>query len=265
MRMIEVNILNTIKTVEQSIAGGVKKYFCVSTDKAANPVNLMGASKRIMELYLSDLGQRISISSARFANVAFSDGSLLHSFEERLKQDHPIVAPTDVKRYFVTPKESGILCLMSCLFGENGEIYFPKLDEKEHLVAFTEIADKFLAEKGYQPVYCDSEEQARETVSELKERKQWPCFYSASDTTGEKAFEEFYMEGEKISLDRYADLGIVKQEMDINKSHLKQFKEETERLIEQGRWTKEELISLFRMLLPQFDYEDKGKYLDAKM
>lgn len=265
MRMIEVNILNTIKTIEQSIANGVKKYFCVSTDKAANPVNLMGASKRIMELYLADMGQRISISSARFANVAFSDGSLLHSFEERLKQNHPIVAPTDVKRYFVTPKESGILCLMSCLFGENGEIYFPKLDEKEHLVAFTEIADKFLAEKGYQPVYCNSEEQARETVLELKSKKQWPCFYSASDTTGEKAFEEFYMENESISLEKYTDLGIVKQSLEINKNSLVSFQNEVNQLIEQGSWSKNELIRLFRMLLPQFDYEDKGKYLDAKM
>lgn len=265
MRMVEVNVLNTIKTIEQSIANGAKKYFCVSTDKAANPVNLMGASKRIMELYLADLGNQIAISSARFANVAFSDGSLLHSFEERLKQNHPIVAPTDVKRYFVTPKESGILCLMSCLFGENGEIYFPKLDEKEHLVSFTEIADKFLLEKGYQPVYCSSEEEARETVSELKNKKQWPCFYSASDTTGEKAFEEFYMENESISLEKYTDLGIVKQSMEINKNSLVTFQSEINQLIERGSWSKNELIQLFRMLLPQFDYEDKGKYLDAKM
>jgi FlaA1/EpsC-like NDP-sugar epimerase len=211
------------------------------------------------------LGNQIPISSARFANVAFSDGSLLHSFEERLKQNHPIVAPTDVKRYFVTPKESGILCLMSCLFGENGEIYFPKLDEKEHLVAFTEIADKFLAEKGYQPVYCSSEEEARESVLERKNKKQWPCFYSVSDTTGEKAFEEFYMDNESLSLEKYVDLGIVKQSMEINRDLLVTFQSEVNQFIGKGNWSKSDLIQLFRMLLPQFDYEDKGKYLDAKM
>lgn len=265
MRMLEVNVLNTIKTVEQSIQKGVKKYFCVSTDKAANPVNLMGASKRIMELYLSDLGEQIAISSARFANVAFSDGSLLHSFEERLKQNHPIVAPTDVKRYFVTPRESGILCLMSCLFGENGEIYFPKLDEKEHLVSFTGIADKFLAARGYEPVYCQSEEEARESVLRLKEQQQWPCFYSSSDTTGEKAFEEFYMENEPLSLDKYVDLGIVKQDLSVDKANLSVFKQTVEQFMEEGVWSKDQLLSLFRMLLPELDYEDKGKYLDAKM
>ncbi|MDF3027323.1 MAG: UDP-N-acetylglucosamine 4,6-dehydratase [Fluviicola sp.] len=265
MRMLEVNVLNTIKTVEQSIANGAKKYFCVSTDKAANPVNLMGASKRIMEMYLVDLGKQISISSARFANVAFSDGSLLHSFEERLKQNHPIVAPNDVKRYFVTPRESGILCLMSCLFGENGEIYFPKLDENEHLVSFTEIADKFLLEKGYQPVYCHSEEEARTSVMELKKEKKWPCFYSSSDTTGEKAFEEFYTQDENITLDTYIDLGIVKQNLSVDKNLLTGFQQSISSMIDRSSWSKEELIDLFHSLLPDLDYEDKGKYLDAKM
>lgn len=265
MRMLEVNVLNTIKTVEQSIEKGTKKYFCVSTDKAANPANLMGASKRIMELYLAELGVKIPISSARFANVAFSDGSLLHGFEERLKQNHPIVAPTDVKRYFVTPQESGILCLMSCLFGENGEIYFPKLDEKEHLISFTEIADKFLVEKGYQPYYCQSEEEARNLVLDLKAKKQWPCFYSSSDTTGEKAFEEFYMDNEVLFLDKYTDLGIVKQDLSLDKIILSEFKQNLEQLIQRGSWSKEELLGLFRMLLPELNYEDKGKYLDAKM
>lgn len=265
MRMLEVNVLNTIKTVEQSIAGGAKKYFCVSTDKAANPVNLMGASKRIMEMYLADLGTKIAISSARFANVAFSDGSLLHSFEERLKQNHPIVAPNDVKRYFVTPRESGILCLMSCLFGQNGEIYFPKLDENDHLVSFTEIADKFLLEKGYQPVYCHSEEEARTSVIEMKKEKKWPCFYSSSDTTGEKAFEEFYTQNEDITLDAYMDLGIVKQNLSTDKKTLEAFQRTITSMIDGENWSKEELIGLFHSLLPELDYEDKGKYLDAKM
>ena len=148
MRMIDVNIVNTIKTIEMSVASGVKKYFCVSTDKAANPVNMMGASKRIMEMYLHQYGEQIPISTARFANVAFSDGSLLHGFRQRLLKDQPIAAPNDVRRYFVTPQESGEICLMSTLFGENGDIIFPKLNKEINMITFSEIAEKFLRESG---------------------------------------------------------------------------------------------------------------------
>ena len=136
MRMINVNILNTEKTLKQAITKKAKKYFCVSTDKAANPVNMMGASKRIMEMFLMRRSEQIKISTARFANVAFSDGSLLHGLDQRIKKQQPIVAPNDVKRYFVTPKESGELCLMSCIFGENRDIFFPKLSEELHLITF---------------------------------------------------------------------------------------------------------------------------------
>ena len=148
MRMIEVNILNTIKTINQAIQKGSKKYFCVSTDKAANPVNMMGASKRIMEKFILKESQKIDISTARFANVAFSDGSLLHSFKQRIDKRQPIVAPTDVKRYFVTPEESGQLCLMSCLFGETRDIFFPKLSEELDLITFSSIAEKYLNHQG---------------------------------------------------------------------------------------------------------------------
>ena len=169
MRMIDVNIFNTDKTIQQSIEKEVKKYFCVSTDKAANPANLMGASKRIMEMFLMKRSKQIEISTARFANVAFSDGSLLHGFNQRIQKQQPIVAPNDVKRYFVIPKESGELCLMSTIFGENRDIFFPKLSEKLHLITFSEIAVRYLNEIGYEPYLCENEEEARRRVTELSE------------------------------------------------------------------------------------------------
>ncbi|HIP13949.1 MAG TPA: NAD-dependent epimerase/dehydratase family protein, partial [Sulfurimonas autotrophica] len=154
MRMIETNIFNTDKTLKQAIESGVKKYFCVSTDKAANPVNMMGASKRIMEMFVHRNSLDIKVSMARFANVAFSDGSLLYGFNQRLEKQQPIVAPNDIKRYFVTPKESGELCLMSCIFGENRDIFFPKLSQDLDLISFADIAIKYLQEKGYEPYLC---------------------------------------------------------------------------------------------------------------
>jgi len=191
MRMIDVNVFNTDKTIQQSIEKGSKKYFCVSTDKAANPVNMMGASKRIMEMFLMRRSEQIAISTARFANVAFSDGSLLHGFNQRIQKRQPIVAPNDIKRYFVTPQESGELCLMSCIFGENRDIFFPKLSEALHLITFADIAVKYLNQLGYVPHLCENEDEARELVKTLPAEGKWPCLFTSSDTTGEKDFEEF--------------------------------------------------------------------------
>ena len=192
MRMIDVNIFNTDKTLSQAIENGTKKYFCVSTDKAANPVNMMGASKRIMEMFVNRKSQEINVSMARFANVAFSDGSLLHGFNQRIQKNQPIVAPKDIKRYFVTPQESGELCLMSCIFGKNREIFFPKLSENLHLISFADIAVKYLKNIGYEPFICKDENEARELASTLPAQGKWPCLFTKSDTTGEKDFEEFY-------------------------------------------------------------------------
>ena len=170
MRMIDVNIFNTDKTIKQSIENGAKKYFCVSTDKAANPVNMMGASKLIMEMFLMRRSLSIDISTARFANVAFSDGSLLHSFNQRVEKRQPIAAPNDIKRYFVTPKESGELCLMSCIFGDNRDIFFPKLNKTLHLISFADIAIKYLNYKGFE-TYNDTDETANETlISQLTQQ-----------------------------------------------------------------------------------------------
>lgn len=265
MRMIDVNIFNTEKTIRQSINRGVKKYFCVSTDKAANPANMMGASKRIMEMYLMQLSEQICISTARFANVAFSDGSLLHGFNQRIQKRQPIVAPNDVKRYFVIPKESGELCLMSTIFGENRDIFFPKLSESVHLITFSEIADRYLRAIGYQPYLCKNEEEARNLALTLPKEGKWPCLFTTSDTTGEKDFEEFFTDKEVLDLSRFQNLGIIKNDA-IFDSHLIEHFTGTIRDIKRtGQWTKDELVNLFFEMIPNFGYVEKGKYLDAKM
>lgn len=265
MRMIDVNIFNTDKTIQQSIDKGVKKYFCVSTDKAANPVNMMGASKRIMEMFLMRKSQEITISTARFANVAFSDGSLLHGFNKRIEKKQPIVAPNDIKRYFVIPKESGELCLMSCIFGENRDIFFPKLSEHLHLITFAEIAVKYLAEIGYEPYLCKDEDEARELVHTLPQEGKWPCLFTQSDTTGEKDFEEFFTDKEVLDMDRFENLGVIKNELNIEEEKLNTFESSILAMKNAKQWNKEAIVSLFHMMISDFGHKETGKYLDAKM
>jgi UDP-N-acetylglucosamine 4,6-dehydratase len=265
MRMIDVNVFNTEKTLQQSIENNTKKYFCVSTDKAANPVNMMGASKRIMEMFLMRKSEQIKISTARFANVAFSDGSLLHGFNQRILKKQPIVAPNDIKRYFVTPKESGELCLMSCIFGENRDVFFPKLNENLHLITFADIAVKYLKEMGYEPHICDSEEEARSNVDELIAQKKWPCLFTSSDTTGEKDFEEFYTQNEVLDMNRFHNFGIIKNEALYNQSKLDNFTNQINIMKSNLIWNKEAIVDLFHGMIPDFGHKETGKYLDSKM
>jgi FlaA1/EpsC-like NDP-sugar epimerase len=265
MRMIDVNVFNTEKTVKQSIKKGTKKYFCVSTDKAANPVNMMGASKRIMEMYLMSLSQKITISTARFANVAFSDGSLLHGFNQRIQKKQPIVAPNDIKRYFLTPKESGELCLMSCIFGENRDIFFPKLNEDLHLITFSDIAIKYLAELGYDPYLCNSEKEARDLMATLPQQKKWPCLFTISDTTGEKYFEEFYTASEELDMKRFEKFGIIKNKSNFSFEKLDLFSISIKEMKKAKKWDKEQLVNLFFKMIPDFGHKEIGKYLDSKM
>ncbi len=265
MRMINVNILNIEKTLLQSIANGTKKYFCVSTDKAANPVNMMGASKRIMEMFLMRRSLDINISTARFANVAFSDGSLLHGFNQRIQKQQPIVAPQDIKRYFVTLQESGELCLMSCVFGENRDIFFPKLSESLHLISFSEIAIKYLKQLGYEPYLCATEDEARLLVETLPEQGEWPCLFTDSDTTGEKDFEEFFTENEVLDMDKFNNLGVIKNEPLFESELLEEFIQYIECKRKDRSWTKEQIVSLFCKMIPDFAHKETGKYLDGKM
>lgn len=265
MRMIDVNILNTEKTLLQSIANKSKKYFCVSTDKAANPVNMMGASKRIMEMFLMRRSLEINISTARFANVAFSDGSLLHGFNQRIQKRQPIVAPQDIKRYFVTPKESGELCLMSCIFGENRDIFFPKLSEELHLISFAEIAVKYLKQIGYEPYLCSSEDEARTLAETLPDQGKWPCLFTDSDTTGEKDFEEFYTENEILDMTRFQNLGIIKNAPVFDNQALEEFTRFIDEQKKSRSWAKEGIVALFYKMIPGFVHKETGKYLDGKM
>ncbi|WP_238376289.1 UDP-N-acetylglucosamine 4,6-dehydratase [Marinagarivorans algicola] len=265
MRMIDVNVFNTDKTIVQSISSGVKKYFCVSTDKAANPVNMMGASKRIMEMFLMKRSAEIAISTARFANVAFSDGSLLHGFNNRITKRQPIVAPSDVRRYFVTPQESGELCLMSCLLGKNRDVFFPKLSEDLHLITFAEIAEKFLKQQGYKPYLCSSEEEARVLMDVLPPKGQWPCLFLPSDTTGEKDFEEFYTATETLDMECFKSLGVIKNDLNIDGLKVDFFEKTINALKARGTWEKQEIVSLFFEMLPDFGHKELGKYLDSKM
>ena len=265
MRMIDVNIFNTDKTIRQSIENGVKKYFCVSTDKAANPINMMGASKRIMEMFLMRRSLDINISTARFANVAFSDGSLLHGFNQRIEKRQPIAAPSDIRRYFVTPQESGELCLMSCIFGENRDIFFPKLSEALHLMSFSDIAIKYLEDKGFEPYLCSTEDEAREMIKTLPEQGKWPCLFTASDTTGEKDFEEFYTEKETLDMERFVNLGVIKNEPEYDENQLNNFESNISKLKSSMKWNKKEIVGEFFKIIPEFNYHDNGKYLDGKM
>ncbi|WP_336240146.1 UDP-N-acetylglucosamine 4,6-dehydratase [Citrobacter werkmanii] len=265
MRMIEVNILNTDKTIQQSIAAGVKKFFCVSTDKAANPVNMMGASKRIMEMFLMRKSEEIAISTARFANVAFSDGSLLHGFNQRLQKQQPIVAPNDIKRYFVTPQESGELCLMSCIFGENRDIFFPKLSEALHLISFADIAVLYLKQRGYEPHLCETEDEARALAKTLPAQGKWPCLFTTSDTTGEKDFEEFFTDKEVLDMKRFINLGIIKNDPLYDPALLDHFEEKIEHMRTSLEWSKNDIVKLFFEMIPGFGHKETGKYLDSKM
>ena len=265
MRMINVNLFNTVKSLRMAADHGLKNYFCVSTDKAANPVNMMGASKRIMEMFLMRESLSQNISMARFANVAFSDGSLLHGFNQRFAKRQPITAPNDVKRYFVTPQESGELCLMSGLLGGNRDIFFPKLSEKLHLITFSEIAKKYLEQLGYEPYECESEEEARTKCSELIDQKKWPCYFFNSDTTGEKDFEEFFTDKEELDMDRFSSIGVIKNEPIFEEGKLSYFEKRISEIKKSEGWNREEIVELFHKMIPGFGHKETGKFLDQRM
>lgn len=265
MRLIEVNVMNTLKTLELARAHGARKYFCVSTDKAANPVNMMGASKRVMEMFLMQASLALPVSTARFANVAFSDGSLLHGFNQRFAKRQPIAAPNDVRRYFVTPQESGELCLLSCLLGENRNIFFPKLSEVLNLTRFSDIAVRYLHQLGFEANECSSEDEARDRASELIAQKRWPCYFFKSDTTGEKDFEEFFTEHESLDLERFGSIGVIKNEPKFDAEVLQNFVAKLTAIKAQATWDKAEIVQMFNDMIPDFGHKETGKYLDARM
>jgi nucleoside-diphosphate-sugar epimerase len=265
MRMIEVNILNSLKLLDIAKSHNSKNLFCISTDKASNPVNMMGASKRIMEKFLINKSEGQKITMARFANVAFSDGSLLHGFQRRFDHKQPISAPNDVKRYFITPTEAGQLCLISAMLGNHNQIFFPSLLGEENLDTFSNIADRYLKVNGFEPVECISEEEARSKVIYLINKKKWPVYYFKSDTTGEKPTEEFFTKHELLDFTKFEGIGIINNAVDNELIELDTFLSEIQKLRSKKCWTKESLIPLFKMVVPEFTHEEKGKSLDEKM
>ena len=208
---------------------------------------------------------RQDISMARFANVAFSDGSLLHGFNQRFVKKQPFSAPNDVRRYFVTPQESGELCLLSGLLGENRDIFFPKLSDKLHLITFSDIAERYLREKGYEPFECESEDEARAKTKELISKKKWPCYFFQSDTTGEKDFEEFFTLNEYLVMDIFKTIGVIKNQATFDEYKLSDFEEGIQLLRAEGAWTKSDIVKLYFDILPMFAHKETGKYLDQRM
>lgn len=265
MRMLTVNVLNTARCLERAVEAGADRCFCVSTDKASNPVNLMGASKRIMEMVLERYAEQVTVSTARFANVAFSDGSLPFSWRRRMERRQPLVAPRDVRRYFISQEESGVLCLFSIILGEPRDVFIPKLREDLHLATFSEMAARFLRARGFEPHPCQSEEEARARVDELTRTGRWPCYFFESDTTGEKPVERFHAEDERVDWGRFHDIGVVRSEARGCPGALERFERSVGELRRRGRWEKEDLVALVQETLGEFDHRETFKYLDQKM
>lgn len=242
-----------------------EEYFCVSTDKAANPVNIMGASKRIMEDVIFTYSDKFPVKTARFANVAFSNGSLPAGFISRLQKLQPISAPSDVKRYFVSPEESGQICMLACILGKNREIFFPRLEE-EQMMTFDNIATLFLEENGFEVLECASDEEAIRKAEDLKNGSiKYPVHYSSSDTSGEKAYEEFYTEQESVDFDRLKTLGVVTEKPIPDKDKVNVLFDELTSAFEKEETTKEEIIAILKAYLPNFEHIDTGRSLDSKM
>ncbi|MDX1940154.1 MAG: polysaccharide biosynthesis protein [Saprospiraceae bacterium] len=275
--MIDNNVLHTKRLLEILSRNPPQHFFCVSTDKAANPVNVMGASKKLMEEVLLAYAQQMPISTARFANVAFSNGSLPDGFLQRLMKRQPLSAPLDVKRYFVSPQESGELCLLACMLGESADIFFPKLAETQ-MKTFSDIGTALLRELGYEPDFCKTEQEARERSKQLADASWqplasdfrlptslYPVYYFESDTSGEKPFEEFYTETEIVDQQRFQALGIVKAKPTYTLAELESIFSQIRQLFQSNSTDKHSIVELLTELLPNFQHLETGKNLDQKM
>ena len=264
--LLENNVLKARRLLDLLAEFPPQHFFCVSTDKAANPVNVMGASKRIMEDLIMSYSSKFKVTTARFANVAFSNGSLPASFIDRVMKKQPLVAPSDVKRYFVSPEESGQICMLACLLGQNGEIFFPKLKE-EQMMTFSAICDRFLDVLGYRKKACANDEEARRIAAKMSSNSvEYPVVYSQSDTTGEKAYEEFFVSGEKLDMERFAALGVIVQaNQPRSMAEVNAFLVRMEHLFQKTDFTKSEVVNLIKEFLPNFEHEETGRNLDSKM
>jgi FlaA1/EpsC-like NDP-sugar epimerase len=274
--LIENNDIKAKKLMDLLTVYPPKHFFCVSTDKAANPVNIMGASKRIMEDLVMAYNKYFKVTTARFANVAFSNGSLPDGWIHRLQKKQPLAAPSDVKRYFVSPEESGQICMLACILGNGGEVFFPKLGE-DQMLTFSSICDRFVDAQGFEKKECSSDAEAKQFAAEMtltssilpqtsnSEKDKYPVVYFKSDTTGEKSFEEFYVPGEKIDMQRFKALGVVEQTVRHNMAEVNGFFEKLEGIFQKEDFTKAQVVEAIKEFIPNFEHEEKGKNLDQKM
>ena len=263
--LIENNDIKAKKFMDLLCEYPPKHFFCVSTDKAANPINIMGASKRVMEDMVMAYSDRFPVTTARFANVAFSNGSLPDGWVARLMKRQPLVSPSDVKRYFVSPEESGQICMLACILGNTGEVFFPKLGE-DQMITFSSFCKKFIETAGYKEYQCSSDKEAVEfAANRAEEDTDYPVVYFKSDTTGEKDFEEFYVPGEKLNLERFSALGVIEETVRRPMNEVDSFFTELEGIFKKDEFTKAEIVEALKKFLPNFEHEEKGKNLDQKM
>lgn len=266
--LIENNDIKAKKLMDLMMEYKPEHFFCVSTDKAANPVNIMGASKRILEDLIMAYFKEFNVTTARFANVAFSNGSLPDGWLHRLQKRQPLAAPNDVKRYFVSPEESGQICLLACILGKSGEVFFPKLGE-EQMLKFSDICDDFIREQGLKKRLCATDEEAKQCAASFNLQpstfNDYPVVYTGSNTTGEKAYEEFYVEGETINTTRFQSLGVVEQSQRHTTLEVNQLFKQLESIFARPDFTKAEVVEAIKSFIPTFEHEEKGKNLDSKM
>lgn len=263
--MIENNVIKAKRLLDLLVEFPPERFFCVSTDKAANPVNVMGASKKLMEEVILAYAKKIPISTARFANVAFSNGSLLAGFLDRISKNQPLSGPQKIKRYFVSPQESGEICLLACILGDSGNIFFPKLAEVQ-MKTFSAIGTDLLQEYGFEVDYCQSEEEARNKAQTLgANSKEYPVYYFESDTSGEKSFEEFFTEKEVVDLETFKALGIIKGNPQKNFEEIEEMFDRLTTLFNQTEISKKKIVQLLTDFIPNFQHIEKGKNLDQRM
>ena len=263
--LIENNDIKAKKLMDLLTVYPPKHFFCVSTDTAANPVNIMGASKRIMEDLVMAYNKYFKVTTARFANVAFSNGSLPDGWLHRLQKRQPLAAPSDVKRYFVSPEESGQICMLACVLGNPGEVFFPKLGE-DQMLTFSSICDDFVKAEGFGKKECASDAEAKRFAAQMEEdTADYPVVYFKSDTTGEKAYEEFYVPGEKLDMNRFQSLGVVQQTVRHSMAEVNGFFDKLESIFADQDFTKAQVVEAIKEFIPNFEHEEKGKNLDQKM
>lgn len=262
--MIENNVFKAKTFLDLLLKNKPEHFFCVSTDKAANPVNVMGASKKLMEEVIMAYSSEIQITTARFANVAFSNGSLLAGYVERLFKNQPISCPADVKRFFVSPEESGQICMLACMLGKSGEIFFPKLDEEEQ-VYFKAITEDFFKASNREITLCQTEDEARMLASNIDESKPYPVYFFGSDTSGEKLYEEFYTETDEVNLDQFESLGVIKNARKLPMQQIELCVSDLQSLMNSGDYDKQLIVENLKKYLPDFQHIETGKSLDQKM